>query len=363
MPETTTIGFRFIGGIAEQGQLNFYEAGRFQYATARMLYAIEHYRNTGEVVDRIRRRINADFRVSAAQEGSFLQEVLLYATPVIGDFQYAQSILHIPFDKLFSFLLSKVIPKSSGSDRLADIAEKQIDALTQFVAFSQEREKTSQAQTIEETKRLQMVLNALRNDPTELRNNELESGEISNIVKKYSDTPARLLHADGSADFIATELQSEVYRNHTVSQAEDDLNRIDPESEQRMVDRMRKLFPEIGQPLQRSAEEFDIELNHGDMPIASLNGRRIQQISETTKDDKPIRIDGNIIKLDKESGFGRFRPYNSRTVLSFSIPREIFGSNKKRFIEAFTTQQVTVIALPHRDGIGNITRLVLLEVV
>lgn len=357
MSEITKIGFRFNGGLSRKGQLNFYEAGRSQYATARILYAIEHFRNTGQVVERIQGKVNADFRVGVPQEGSYLQEIMLYAAPLVADFQHVQSIIKIPFDKLFPFLLSKVIPSVSGSNRLAIIAEKQIDAIVQLAASSQAREQTAQVMAVEETKRLRYILDILRTDQSGLRDNRKEAQEVAQTVAKYSKTPARLLDNDGSADFLASELQAELSRDEIVLQSEDELNRLSPDGEQRIVERMRKLFPEVGLPLHRSAEKLDIELDDIEAPIASLNQIRIEQIAETKRDDDSIQLDGNIIKLDKETGFGRFRPVASRSTLSFSIPRDNFNAKRTEFISAFTSQHVTIQAFPYRDGIGNITRL------
>ena len=63
------ITFSFTGGIAENHELSFYEAARFQYAAAKLLYKLEHFRQKGIVLDRVSRKIDADIRVSTAKEG------------------------------------------------------------------------------------------------------------------------------------------------------------------------------------------------------------------------------------------------------------------------------------------------------
>ena len=79
------IGFRFTGGLAKNGEMNFYEAGRYRYAAARLLYTVEHFRQSGKVLERLTTAVNADFRVSAPQSGSFLEQAVLYAAPFITD--------------------------------------------------------------------------------------------------------------------------------------------------------------------------------------------------------------------------------------------------------------------------------------
>ena len=48
-----TISIRFSGKLASTGKLHFYEYGRYQYATARFISTIEHFRRTGTVTKRV----------------------------------------------------------------------------------------------------------------------------------------------------------------------------------------------------------------------------------------------------------------------------------------------------------------------
>ena len=356
------MNFRFQGGIASSGQLSFYEAGRYRYAAARLLYTTEHFRRTGDVLERLNVYVNADFRVTAPSEGSFLEHVWLYGAPIIANAETIQSFLKIPFDKLLPYLWSKLIPSTSGSQQLATIAEKQADAIQQMALASQEREKTAQIQAIEETQRLRIMASLLRGDVAGLRDNTAEAREIGSIVRRRADSAARLSSTEGSADFIADELDAEINRNELSNAIEEEMNRADPQGEERIVDKMRKLVPELAQPLKRSATKMSVEVSERAVPIAVLNSRRVAQISNVTRDEHLMRLDGNMIKLDKETGYGRFRPIGARTPLSFTIPREIFVANRDLFIGAFTSRQIAIEALPYRDGIGNITKIILMRV-
>ncbi|MBB5693339.1 hypothetical protein [Muricoccus pecuniae] len=356
------IGFRFQGGIASRGQLSFYEAGRYRYAAARLLYTAEHFRKTGEVLERLSVYVEADFRVTAPIDGSFLENVWLYAAPAIADAKQIQSFLKIPFDKLFPYIWSKLIPSTSGSQQLAKIAETQADAIQQMAKASQERERTAQVQATQETERLRIIATLLRADTGGTRDNRAEAEEISEILAKRANSPARILTDDGTGDFIADELKAENNRNNLLEEVQEEMNRVDPEGEDRIVEKMRKLVPDLAQPLKRSATKMSLEVTEKAIPIAILNSKRVAQISHTAKDEHPIRLNGNMIKLDKETGYGRFRPTGARTPLSFTIPREIFNLQRASFIGAFTSREISVEALPYRDGIGNITKLILLRV-
>ncbi|MGJ3257959.1 MAG: hypothetical protein ACFE0S_00005 [Rhodospirillales bacterium] len=68
--------FRFTGGIADENQLGFYDAGRFQYGAARLIHTSEVFRSRRHIPKRVTASIRSevDLRVRAAEPGSFLQE-------------------------------------------------------------------------------------------------------------------------------------------------------------------------------------------------------------------------------------------------------------------------------------------------
>jgi hypothetical protein len=52
-----TLQFKFEGGMADNHELNFYEAGRFQYGAARFIYTIEKFRQEGKIVSKANDRV------------------------------------------------------------------------------------------------------------------------------------------------------------------------------------------------------------------------------------------------------------------------------------------------------------------
>ncbi len=365
--------FRFQGGIANKGQLNFYEAGRYRYAAARMLYTVEHFRTSGHVIERISGNINADFRVSAPSEGSFLETVQYFA-PTLADPNVAKALLSIPFDKLFPWILDKVIPKSSTNERLNQIIEKQIgssdlqtEATRQIIMSQQdvaiERERTSQAQIQADTERLRIMAGLVTNQASRFQENLQLSQELSTILSRFRK-PQGSNDTDPDSDpaYVAGELAAEVTRAHLIADAQERLEEISPDAEQAITERVRKTMPDLGFPLRRSSDLFNIEVGNDNQRIASLNLNRIRQMTAVTRDEDAVSITGNITRLDKDSGFGRFRPNGNRSALSFSIPKEIYYNNRDAFIRSFGAPEVEIQALPFRDGIGNITRLLIVSV-
>lgn len=370
--DETRIGFRFSGGIANDGKLNFYEAGRYRYAAARLLYTIEHFRKTGIVLERLNKPIDADFTISAPSEGSYL-EIVQYVAPIISDPSTVYALSNIPFDKIFPWVLDRIIPTSSTNERLADIAEKQISVIEkqlelqgQMLSAQQgmaaEREKTVRLQTEQDTEKLRIMASLARRDGDGLRENLNAATQLSDIVAKYGHGPEKDPDPDMNSAYIAHELSAEVKRAKLLSDVQDVLDEIPNFSENKIVERVRKIVPDLGFPLRRSSDMFNIEVGNDNDLIASLNLNRIKQMTSVVRDDNGIRVVGNMTRLDKDFGFGRFRPAGSRSALSFVIPKEVYFPNRQKFVDAFGVSEITVHALPYRDGIGNISRLVILEV-
>ena len=319
-------------------------------------------------MERLNKPIDADFRISAPSEGSFLELVQLYRTPVIQDVQQIQTYFNIPFVKMLPWVLDKVLPKSSSNERLADIAEKQISVIESMAIAQQEtaqdRERTVRLQIREDTERLRIIMDQARSGDG-VRENLPAAKELSGIVRKYgtANKSEEQVDPDSDSHYIADELFAEANRAELITDDENEFDEITIESEQKIVERTRKTMPDLGFPLKRSSSEIKIEVGNDNVPIAAINERRLRQIISVSRDDNAIRLVGNIVRLDKDHGFGRFRPAGTRSPLSFVIPREIYHPNKEVFIAAFGASEIMVEALPFRDGIGNITKLLLLRVV
>jgi hypothetical protein len=74
----------FEGGLAATGQLHFYEYGRSQYALARFIATLEHFRRTGDVAEYIGTRTYVDIIISSPERGSFLESILVPAVVKAG---------------------------------------------------------------------------------------------------------------------------------------------------------------------------------------------------------------------------------------------------------------------------------------
>lgn len=357
VPVPHEIAFRFFGGMADGAELNYYEAGRYRYAAARMIYILEDFRQTGKTAERITKHVHADFRVGPPEHGSFLDIVKMYVAPIIGD-----QFLKIPFQHVMTWALGKILPKSTGGDRVAQIADKQADAMVQFAVAFRDREATEQLRIREQSDRLRDMASIFR----EMREDDKEKDklirELVKTIRDQKDGPARLVHEDGSAAFVADELESELNRERDLEQYLPELDRISPEAEEKLVGKVRSIIPDVAKPLDRSASGLQIITDESREPRISLNKKRVREITTTNEDKEDQQVTGNISKFDKVSGYGRIEHEGVRKGIPFYMLTDDREQHKNSVLEAMKFPIATVLARATRDGIGNVVKYRLVKV-
>jgi hypothetical protein len=139
MADFEQITLKFDGGLAATGKLHFYEFGRSQYAFARFIATVEHFRRTGEVAEHIGARTYVDIIVSSPEEGSFIESILVPAAVKAGkDFVAAR------LASLLSYVWHFISPRREKTDEvMKELA--QIRLAESRERTRQERERTKQA--------------------------------------------------------------------------------------------------------------------------------------------------------------------------------------------------------------------------
>ena len=112
------VRFRFKGRLADQSELNFYEASRFYYGAARLIYTIEAFRQHKRVLSRITTKVNLDARIRAPEPGSFVQDIIMAAMPIVAD-----CALKVPFEAIFSHVWSLLLPAGRTRQEAIEIGE------------------------------------------------------------------------------------------------------------------------------------------------------------------------------------------------------------------------------------------------
>ncbi|MBO1073370.1 hypothetical protein [Roseomonas marmotae] len=321
-----------------------------------MIYGIEQFRQTGKTADRLTKIVQADFRVRPPVAGSFY-DVITAAAPLLGD-----HFLQVPFQRVMTWVLDKILPRSTEPNRLADIADKQADAIGLMARSAVEREATERERAIQETERLRIIAGMLRDGQSAAAQHLQMALEIADKVGAYAQTPQRIEHPDGTAQFISDEIKAEVTRAKELEPFKEEFDRVSPEAEQRIVNKVRGLIPEIANPLRNSAKAMEITEGSERVAQAILNPTRVRQISTVSDDLSEMPIIGNIVKFDKNTGYGRIEPQGVRKGIPFSMTSDDRLAHRHAVIEAMKHPLSRVLMRATRDGIGNIVHFRLLDV-
>lgn len=304
MADTRRVSFTFDGGMASGGELNFYEAGRFYYGAARLIYTIEKFRQNGIVIDRITENISADFRVRSAKPGSFWQDVIIAGAPII-----AECALKVPFEALFAHIWSRF--------GLADRNETEILNLAQIEL---EREKLELERSKEETKR------------TEIMGRVMEqgfalAGDAIRAVTTLQQNPANAQHAMALVS-AHENLEARQKTDEIVRPYRSELDKIDAQVERSLTSKLQGPIKDIGLPLRSSAVNLRVGFSANDNTCAYLTNDSVKWLTSETVDSQLSIIEVNIKNFDKETGRGRLR-YNN---LDRPLPFRLLDSQKRKFI-------------------------------
>jgi hypothetical protein len=334
------ISFSFTGGIADEHELNFYEAGRFQYGAARFIYTLERFRQEGKVISRLTTKVKADIRVKAPQEGSFLQDVLVVAVPAI-----TECAINTSFESIFAYAWDKLLPKSKGTDVAVEIARKEVEREREQT--KQEAEKTKQFQTLESVANAGF---ATTQQALDIIRTVLENG-----------APSASGHTPSELGSFHDELQGQLIREQIVRENATQLARISPETERKLAGQLRRTVQDISLPLRSSASNLNVSAPSVGK-VANLDRETARRITEVEEDILPDVIRGNIKSYDVESGVGKFRYDELQNPLPFRVPSAMKDSLKDRILDSMKKEDVLIRAYFVRDTYNNPTALVLDEI-
>jgi len=149
-PPRTRLTFRFEGGDADGGQLNFYDAARFQYGAARFVYTLEYFRQTGIVLSKITRRVNAEYRVPTPERGSWIMDVVQFAAPLMGEMEFK-----VPIEVMIAHVMERLIPGRKSRETLKEILSEPRSLDSERTVL--ERERTAQER--ERTEQIRLLIN------------------------------------------------------------------------------------------------------------------------------------------------------------------------------------------------------------
>lgn len=344
----------YDGGIAAEGQLDFYEYSRAAYGFSRLVSTIEVYRRTGRVPQKITQKMKIDLLIRAPEKGSFPIDIL---APIIASSGTISGVLsQIPLDVFLKFLLQTVktlLP--SSSDRIVAIAQIEL-----------EREKQRTAQSKEETKRA-----------AEMRK-IVESGNATtqaalDLLKRQIDKPdTALLELNenvASLTSLHAELKEILDRDESLAEYGSVFERIPRKEIAALTKKVRPQIAELGVPLGKSATVVKITQGRKRSVIAAFDQRKIQDIQSRELDEDEINVGIRVIYYDRDGGYGRCDIYNSLSdgdaelkKISFSVAASRKNSLRTSLLVAEDLGVVPATVRYFRDKDANITSVLVEEI-
>jgi hypothetical protein len=212
----TRLRFRFEGGDADDGQLNFYDAARFQYGAARFVYTLEYFRQTGIVLSKITRRVNAEYRIATPERGSWIMDVVQFAAPLVGEMAFK-----VPIEVMMAHVMERLIPGHKSRETLKEVFTETRSLDRARTAL--ERERT--AQEHERTEQIRLLTNT---------NTKALDILGKTLGRLSADSPAAQTLHD-----VRDELTASSVREHMIEHYKSELDKVDDSHMTRLLDKTR----------------------------------------------------------------------------------------------------------------------------
>lgn len=333
-----TIQFLFSGGMADGQELNFYEAGRFQYGAARFIYTLEKFRQQGRVAARLSTIVKADIRIRASRPGSFIQDVVILALPTIAD-----CAIKVPLDAMIAYVWDLLLPSTKSQDTAFEMAK---------IELAREREHTKQ---FESFRAVVESGNA----------NTQQAMEIIQtlISRKNEGIPLSEETSAANLESIRQDLESKRDRENLIQNNHAEFAKIDFTNQRKLTGQMRNSVRDMTLPLRSSAEILSVGT-----PVTAGRYARIDPVSarfitDQVEDAVPTPLRGSVKMYDVETGFGKFRWQEYDKPVTFRVPTGMRIDIRDVILEAMKKEDVFMAFYIVRDSYGAPVYLVLDKII
>lgn len=330
------IALRFDGKVASSGKIHFYEYTRSQYATARFISTIEHFRRTGTVSQRVTKASYVEILVTTPQQGSFLEVLIVKAQ------ETAAVAVLTPLSSLISLVWETMLPRSQRVDQtVVALAELQL---------AQEKEKTAQ---FSELRKIVETNNATTQQALDL---------LSSALKSSNPAIADLGLNQTSLTELMLETQQEANRQELIANSKLALERVPAANLAKLTSRLRPMLPDMALPLKRSANSLTIESGPKRKPLILLNPLNVQELTEKRLDPRSEEYIVHVKSYDRDRGVGKATSLDFDRHLSFIVAPADQERLRPLILEAMEKDRVIFTCNTFRDKSNQITSLFLRDV-
>ncbi len=328
------VDFSFSGGLANDGYMDYYHAARFDYGTARLLLKLQYFLDEGTALQRVTKRVDADFRILAEERGSWIRKVL--------DFTAAKAKGGAAFDLPLSVLLAMLNNRMSKKGILSDASEQ----IKQMNVSSEDEERVRSQLLSNVSKFPSHVYSEQRKFIAE------QELKISELGAEYSNLLAQVREY---REVLETVVNSEV----TIREHWSEASKIDEADLDKLMGLNRPAMQDMVYPVVNGSVERLSAKNDNNHVSVIFNRKNSKAYFGESTDRAPTMYEGRIKNLDFETGWGKFRTVSFFAPIGFKIPRESIKRDLLILTDAATKEgKVKLSFFNVRDVNGNIVRLI-----
>lgn len=335
---TETIQVKYDGGLAATGKLHYYEFSRSQYALARFISTIEHFRRSGEVAERINSRTYVELVISTPERGSFIQDILIESVK-----DGIAEVIAAPFIAFFAYAWHLLIPRRERTDQaITELAQ---------LRLALEKEKTAQ---LEHIRAIAAGTRATSAQAIELL--KWSQSIPIDIVGALTTTPGQRVD-------MFREVEAEQEREEEFQGIEKKLGEVDEADLNKLTSRLRPMVSEMSLPLKRSADFMNIgtkDKKHEH--VAYITTEIVRLIQARTTEEELTEIRGRVKSYDRDAGVGKVQSDDLPRVLNFIVPLVDRAELRDKILAAMRENTVIIVCRFVIDEGKNPTSLILVDV-
>ncbi len=172
------------------------------------------------------------------------------------------------------------------------------------------------------------------------------AGIIEQEAKRKDDVLNRMLDELRDA---RQEAKLHERRDEQLKAYEPELQKVREKDLKKLLIRARSQVTEMGLPLKGSASRLMIGGKSDDDKIVFLTRKTIDLVEGNAEDSTAVDVVVDVVRFDKESGWGKFRVENELGQISFFIPTDQRRELKGEVIEAMKHENVSMTIRYVRD--------------
>lgn len=315
------IDFKFNGGLSDFHQMDFYEAGRFQYGAARLLVKLDQFRRYGRFSQKITYDNNTRIILAAQQPGSFILSTL---APILATAQ--DEFIKAPISLMWSYISDRVF-KPATNDNLRDALSTQRELIEVF-----DRQIT---QSGEQTRRT-----------LDLLEDRIERGDALSVENAQ----------------LRERLMTETERRSYLEGEASILRQINPNQEAQLLAMAGPLLKDMGVALRSSATTLQVSTtgNGTSRRILFINKRMANEVDTSRIDDESTLILVKVVQYNTETGWGKLRMQEHQGLLSFNVPGDVKQSIQQEMLSAMDNEKTYIECLFVRSPQGILQRAIII---